>query len=457
MSEYWQRVRAFSPSLWRLILSAACMLTVWSGLMAVLYNLYLLRLGFDARTIGLLGGLGALVWGLAALPAGLVSNRIGLRNSLQFGGLLYGLGVALTLLVEYRPQAQWQAWLLGSGVVMNIGIAFAMVNAAPYIMATTRDYERPHAFAFMAALGPLAAFFGSLLAGVLPGLLASWQGVGLDQPQPYRMAMWAGPILCWLGLVPMLRADPGRLVAGEDEGGDEDNGVSAGIIAEANARANATAPATRARPPFGLLSFWALVVFLEASGEGTVRMFFNVLMDTQLHVPTATIGIVMGAAQLLPILVALALPLLLMRLGTGYTLLGGIVALAACLFPFALGAQMGAQTGVQAGLAAGVVGAAYLVVAATLTVLGTARDMFGQEIVIPRWRTSSQGVAMLGLAFGLSVAGVVGGALIEAFGFGALYLTGALAVLAAAGLLLTYLHRSTRRSASQVQARPAVN
>jgi hypothetical protein len=29
----------------------------------VLYNLYFVRLGFDARTIGLLGGLGALVWG----------------------------------------------------------------------------------------------------------------------------------------------------------------------------------------------------------------------------------------------------------------------------------------------------------------------------------------------------------------------------------------------------------
>mgnify|MGYP000897637234 CR=1 FL=1 len=82
MSEYWQRVRAFSPSLRRLMLAAVCMLAVWSGLMAVLYNLYLLRLGFDARTIGLLGGLGALVWGLAALPAGLLSNRIGLRNSL---------------------------------------------------------------------------------------------------------------------------------------------------------------------------------------------------------------------------------------------------------------------------------------------------------------------------------------------------------------------------------------
>ena len=51
------------------------------------------------------------------------------------------------------PPAQWQAWLIGSGVVMNIGIAFAMVNAAPYSMAATGEYERPHAFAVMAALG----------------------------------------------------------------------------------------------------------------------------------------------------------------------------------------------------------------------------------------------------------------------------------------------------------------
>ena len=99
----------------------------------------------------------------------------------------------------------------------------------------------------------------------------------------------------------------------------------------------------------------------------------------------------------------------------------------------------------------GLISATYLALAATTTVLGTARDMFGQEIVIARWRTSSQGAAMLGLAFGLSVAGVVGGALIEAFGFGALYLTGALAALTAAGLLLGYLQRAARRRAGRAQ------
>jgi hypothetical protein len=401
------------------------MLAVWSGLMAVLYNLYLLRLGFDAATIGLLGGLGALVWGLAALPAGLLSNRIGLRNSLQLGGIIYGLGIALTLLVEQRPPSQWQAWLIGSGTVMNIGIAFAMVNATPYMMAVTNEYERPHAFAVMAAIGPCAAFAGSLMAGILPGLLAQALGIGLDGPSPYRLAMSVGPVLCWLGMIPMLHADPGRIAAQESGAGDESS-------------------RSAARAPLGLLSFWALVVFLEAMGEGAIRMFFNVLMDTGLHVATPTIGLVMGSAQLLPIVVALALPLLLVRWGTGYTLLGGMVALGACLFPLALGAQWGQQdSGMGAGriVAVGLVIGVYLAVTAATTVLGTARDMFGQEIVLPRWRTSSQGAAMLGLAFGLSVAGVGGGVLIAAWGFGALYLAGALAVLAAAGLLLGFLIR----------------
>lgn len=58
---------------------------------------------------------------------------------------------------------------------------------------------------------------------------------------------------------------------------------------------------------------------------------------------------------------------------------------------------------------------------------------------------------MLGLAFGLSVAGVAGGALIKPLGFGALYLTGALAVLTAAGLLLGYLQRAARRRSGRAQ------
>ena len=49
MHEYWQAIHTFSPSLRRFILSSALTTTVAFGLSAVLTNLYLLRLGFDAR------------------------------------------------------------------------------------------------------------------------------------------------------------------------------------------------------------------------------------------------------------------------------------------------------------------------------------------------------------------------------------------------------------------------
>ena len=443
MPEYLHRVRAFSPDMRRLLLAAAIVFVVWLGLLAVLYNLYLLRLGFDTRTVGLLAGLGALVWGLAALPAAVAGSRFGLRNTIIVGIAVFGGGVALTLTVESMPQVQWQAWLLGSQVVTNIGIALATVNAPPYMMAVSGDYERPHAFAFLAALNPLAAFLGSVLAGVLPGFLAATALApqsGLDQPGPYRLALWAGPLLCALAILPLLRAAPGRSAVGPGEHETSERPVGTFEVL-----------ADKKSVPVALLVFWALVIFLEAMSEGSVRTFFNVLLDRSLGAPTATIGLVMGAAQLLPIVVALAVPLLLARWGTGYTLLAGILALAACLIPFALGAQSGLQRGslLQTVL---LIGAPYLAASATFSVIRASRNLFSQEMVIPRWRAHSQGTATLGLALGLSAIGIAGGILIESLGFSSLFIVGAMTGAASAGLLFLYLYTTNRRRAGQALA-----
>jgi hypothetical protein len=93
---------------------------------------------------------------------------------------------------------------------------------------------------------------------------------------------------------------------------------------------------------------------------------------------------------------------------------------------------------------------AYMGVIATATIMGTTRDLWGQELVTPRWRTSIAGVAILGLALGWSTAGLAGGYLIETRGYGALYLAGAASALLAAGLLAGYLR--TRRLPAPAQA-----
>ena len=92
-----------------------------------------------------------------------------------------------------------------------------------------------------------------------------------------------------------------------------------------------------------------------------------------------------------------------------------MLASGACLVPLALTGQLWVAAG------------AYMAVMAAIACLGTSRDLFGQELVIPRWRTSSQGVAMIGMSLGWAAAGVIGGVLIDAAGFSALFLAGALA------------------------------
>lgn len=415
MHEYWQAIRTFSPSLRRFLLASALVTTVAFGLSAVLQNLYLLRLGFDARFIGLALGAGQLVWAAAALPAAMVSSRIGLRNGYMVGPGLFGAGIALTLLAESLPPATWPAWLIGAQLISMVGVAFMTVNIAPYLMAVTGEYERRHAFAIFQAVIPATAFLGSVVAGLLPGFFAAQAGLSLDGPAPFRLALWLGPLLCVLSLVPLIGADPGRIVTTTEE------------------------RAAAARAPYLLLAFYGAVIFFMAVGEGAARTFFNVYLDAALGVPAAQIGAVMGVAQLLPIGVALTLPLILKKLGTGYTLVAAVLGVGLFLLPLATGAPLW------------IAAAAYMGIIAMTTLTGASRDLLGQELVIARWRTTIQSVVIIGLALGWAAIGVAGGWLIEAVGFGAMFLAGILCALIAAAMLVAFLRVRGAGTTSQPQ------
>jgi MFS family permease len=404
MSSYWQALRAFSPSLRRFLIGFPINVIVPFGIIAVLMNLYLLRLGFDVRFIGLMIGAGQLVWAAAAIPAGMFSIRIGLRNGIILGQVLSGLGLALILLVETQPTYLWQAWLIGGQAMFMVGTAFITVNIPPYLMAITGEPERRYAFALVQSIIPATAFLGSLVAGLLPGAIAAWAGLTLDDPGPYRLALWTGPVLIYLAILPLLGADPARVPHSEQRA--------------------ATAPA-----PVGLLVIFGAIVFFQSISEGAVRIFFNVYLDLGLEVPPAQIGTIMGAAQLLPILAALSAPIFIARWGAGQTQVAAGLGIGACLFPLAAVPLLG------------VAALSLMGVMSMIALLNTARDLFGQELVAPEWRTAVQGTLLLGLASGWGAAGMLGGYLIETLGFGALFAVCALSAVFAAGLLATFVHR----------------
>ena len=109
------------------------------GVQAVLFNLYLLRLGFEPQFIGLLIGSGQVVFAVTALPSGEFGRRVGVRGALIAGLMLLGLAFALLLCVEALPRSAWVAWLLIWWALTWVGAALVNVNSVPYAMSLAGD------------------------------------------------------------------------------------------------------------------------------------------------------------------------------------------------------------------------------------------------------------------------------------------------------------------------------
>jgi MFS family permease len=405
----WRVVRTFNRSIWTFLIVWGLIGFTYFGIQGVLLNLYLLRLGFSPDFIGILLATGHITWAVVALPAGMIGRQIGLRAALITANSLTTLAMVLLLLVEAIPRHVWASWLLGCWALLWAGAALATVNSIPFLMQVCTAAERNHAFTAQRAVIGLMGFVGSLVAGMLPGLFAGWLGDSLDQPTPYKYALWIAPLSYALCTFAWVSVRPVQLLEEAQAEGDTPK-------------------------PLAILVFFATVVFLQTAAEGTVDAFFNVYLDTQLHMPTAQIGAIVGVGQLLSILVVLITPQLLNRWGSSFALAlttagtGIALLLLAALvhwFPAALGFT------------------AFM----AMTAMGDPiRSIFSQEIVSARWRTTTSAIASISIALGLASAAAAGGYLIAYVGFNGLFFTSAIVSFVASVPLLSY--RRARRAAT---------
>jgi predicted MFS family arabinose efflux permease len=292
------------------------------------------------------------------------------------------------------------------------------VNSTPYLTGITRRGERPYAFSVHQAVMGLAALLGSVFAGILPEIVAGSLGAAQDAAVTFRTVLWLTPLTYTLAVLALLGTRP---VTGQD--------------------AQEAAPPAGSRP-LGLMVFFAMVVFLQMLGEGSVRGFFSVYLDAGLGVSTAQIGLLIGVGQVLPVLVALAAPLLMARWGAGQTLSAATLGMALSVLLLAL---------VSNRLGAGV---AWMGVTAMAALVGPARSVFSQEAVRPHWRTAISTATILGSSLGGSAAGWSGGVLLPALGYPGLFTLGAAFTVVAAALLQGYLRRAPA-AAPELAAKPA--
>ena len=415
IAEYLRMLRLFNRDARLYLVTAALFgFTVFGGVYPVLLNLYLLRLGYGPEFIGLLNASGALAVAIFCLPAGAFGGRWGSRRVMIAGSVLLAVGNGLLPLAE-AVHGDWQsAWLLGMNVVGAMGLAFYVTNTGPFLMSVSGPQERNHVFSVQSALGPLAAFAGSLIGGFLPGVFAALLHSSLSEPAPYRYPL----LLAAAMLVPSA-----LLMAATHE--NRATPVKASVTATDAA-------------PYALIILLTLAILLQVAGEGVVRTFFNVYLDAGLGVPTAQIGILAALGQLLAVPAALLTPVLLARWGNARTYFAAAVGMSASLLPLALIPHWGAA------------GLGFMGVMMVAAIARTAVSVLGMVIVAPAWRAVTAGATSMAVGLSWSIMSLGGGFVITTMGYPSLFIIGALLTMAGGVLFWAYF-RVPRGEYARVQ------
>lgn len=403
MAHYLDALRRFSRDV-RLYLVCTTLIgfTIFGGIYSVLFNIYLLRLGYGPTCIGMANAAGLLGYAACSLPAGAIGARWGIRRAMVVGMALAVVGNGLQPLAEFLPRPIWATWLVGGALVASFGLALFLVNSNPFLMATTNLAERNHVYSVRSALSPLAAFAGSLVGGALPGLFAGALRIPLSDPAPYRYGLFLSAAILIPGIWALLRTGP--VSAPEGESSD-----------------NAKEPI-----PWALIAMLMVVDLLVLTSEGTSRVFFNVYLDRGFRLPTSLIGALSALGQITAVPAALAMPLLTARWGNARTVAFCSWSLALGLLPLALISRWGAA------------GLGYMTVIALAQVRVPAVAVFQMESVPPRWRGLTSGAVSTALGLSWSLASLGGGYVISALGYKALFLASAGLTLAGAALFTAY-------------------
>ena len=75
-ANYVKALRLFGRDVRLYLITAALVGFCWQGIYVVLFNLYLLRLGYGPEFVGLVGAVGLLAYAVLSLPAGALGRLL---------------------------------------------------------------------------------------------------------------------------------------------------------------------------------------------------------------------------------------------------------------------------------------------------------------------------------------------------------------------------------------------
>lgn len=282
---YFESARALSRNA-HLFLAHTVLSGLSIALMALLYNLYVLSLGFKQDMIGMVTLVACAVGVVAALPAGYALNRLGYKRALLAGVFLTGFSMLLPLLFPAR------AALIGCELFWGTGFTLLVIAGAPFMTDNSSASQRAQLFSLQFVLTMLTAFVGYLVGGELPRWFGERLGAGAESAQAYQGALYVSAGLMFLSAVPFFFIRQKR------------NDKSA----------HPARPRLSIEHPRGVAKLLTPYI-VGAVGAGMFVPFANVLWKTTQNVSDATIGTIFALSALLMVGGGMFVPALSKRVG----------------------------------------------------------------------------------------------------------------------------------------------
>jgi MFS family permease len=317
--EYIRQIGRFQRNA-RLYLISNALSGVAFGVILVLYNLYLVSLGYSTDFIGLMLFVGTVGGGLAIFPAGICIDRLG-GKVIQIGASLLIGFVGIGQMLFRTPDL-----LLISGFFAGIGGAFFLVVNAPFLSANSTPAERPQLFSLNIVVTLSTSVLGEALGGVLPiwfratswlmsPLPPGYEWMLASQPitRSYQLALLFSGVIATPSLLPLF-------LMHSDRPQRADNTTFGNLHILSRQEMLQTLKMWRQQnylykvllsPMLGMVGFQGLT----ALGAGLFIPYFNVYFVQHLGASSALFGLIDGGANLLNALLALLAPWLALRFG----------------------------------------------------------------------------------------------------------------------------------------------
>ena len=387
---YTGAVRRFRPNTQRYLIGLA-FLAPGTSLFTLLYNLYLLELGFTAELVGQVAAATAFGIMLGGIPGGMIYSRLGGRSGFLIS--IVAMAAAQLAQVLVRTPSLLLLAALSSGA--SQALFFSVMH--PFMAEESDDRDRTYLFTVNGIFWSVSGMVGSLVGGVMPPLLISiFTLPSLLVGQ--RSSMLFGTAFLTLALIPtlMMKTAPRK---------PQPVAVTASPQAQ--------------RPSWRGFIGASVIIFFFGLATGSSLPFFNVYLRQFHGAATGQIGLVIGLAQLGGGLALLVLPTLVNRLGkVKIHLAFGVIA--APLF-ILLGSP----------LILPLAAVSFLMVTALYQANANLYYVTIMEVVRPHERSRMTSVRIFINYMASSLAGLLGGWMIVNQGYGSLFTVAAAMSIAA--------------------------